>query len=92
MAHLTFEKDFSRHPLHYFTLLCVLLVGLWGILWFSYHPPTQLVIVIAMSASYVVWGTVHHHQHHSLHPKIIMEYALVAILVTLAFASLVLRT
>ncbi|KKU89268.1 MAG: hypothetical protein UY20_C0014G0011, partial [Candidatus Yanofskybacteria bacterium GW2011_GWA1_48_10] len=28
---MTFEKDFTHHPLHYFTLLCVMLVGLWGI-------------------------------------------------------------
>lgn len=91
MTHLVFEKDFSHHPLHYFTLLCILLVGLWGILWFDYHPVTQLIIVVCLAVSYIIWGIVHHHVHRSLHPKIILEYVLVAALAVLAFASLTLR-
>jgi len=92
MAKIIFEKDFARHPLHYFTLLCVMLVGLWGVLWFSYHPPTQLILMVAMAASYVVWGILHHHQHRDLHLKIVLEYLLLATLGSLIFASLVLRT
>jgi hypothetical protein len=92
MSEIIFEKDFSRHPLHYFTLLCVQLVGLWGIFWFSYQPAMQLSIVISMAVSYVVWGIVHHQEHHDLHLKIVFEYLLVAILAVLLFGSLLLRT
>ena len=92
MSEIVFEKDFSRHPLHYFTLLCVLLVGLWGLFWFSYQPGMQLSIVISMAVSYVVWGIVHHREHHSLHPKIVLEYLLIAVFAVLLFGSILLRT
>lgn len=92
MAQIVFEKDFSRHPLHYFTLLCVELVGLWGIFWFSFQPFMQLSIVVGMAVSYVVWGIIHHQEHHNLHLKIVVEYLLVAILAVLLFGSLLLRT
>ena len=91
MSSISFEKDFSRHPLHYFTLLCVQLVGLWGIFWFSYQPAMQLALLISMAVSYVVWGIVHHREHHDLHPKIVFEYLLVATLAVLLFGSLLLR-
>ena len=92
MAEFTFEKDFSRHPLHYFVLLSIQLVGLWGLFWFGYQPAMQLSILISMSVSYVVWGIVHHHEHHDLHMKIVLEYILVATLAVLLFGSMLLRT
>ena len=92
MSQIVFEKDFSKHPLHYFTLLCVELVGLWGIFWFSFHPFMQFSIVVGMAISYTVWGIVHHQEHRDLHFKIVVEYLLVAILAVLLFASLLLRT
>jgi hypothetical protein len=91
MSKIVFEKDLSRHPLHYFALLCSQLVGLWGIFWFNYSPSTQFTIVIYMSISYVVWGIYHHREHHDLHPKVIAEYILFAILAVLLFGSLVLK-
>jgi len=92
MTTITFEKDFSRHPLHYFTLLCVQLVGLWGLFWFNYQPSMQFSILLSMSVSYVVWGIVHHREHHDLHVKIVVEYILWAALVVLLFGSMLLRT
>jgi hypothetical protein len=92
MAEITFEKDFSRHPLHYFVLLSILLVGLWGLFWFGYNPAMQLSIFISMSVSYVVWGIVHHQEHHDLHFKIVIEYILVATLAVLVFGSMLFRT
>jgi hypothetical protein len=92
MSKIIAEKDFSRHPLHYFTLLCTQLVGLWGIFWFSYNPVVQMTIVVAMAISYVAWGVVHHQEHRDLHVKVILEYILVALLAVLIMGSLVLRT
>jgi hypothetical protein len=92
MTAITFEKDFSKHPLHYFVLLSIQLVGLWGLFWFGYQPAMQLSILISMSVSYVVWGIVHHHEHHDLHLKIVIEYILVATLAVLLFGSMLLRT
>jgi hypothetical protein len=92
MSSIIFERDFSRHPLHYFTLLSVQLVGLWGVLLFTYQPAMQMVTVISMAVAYVVWGIAHHNQHHDLHPKIIAEYFLVAALAVLVFGSILLYT
>lgn len=89
---IAFEKDFAHHPLHYFVLLCIMVVGLWGIFWFDYNQSLQLGIVISLAISYVAWGVVHHWQHKDLHIKIIFEYLLVAIFAILIFASLLLRT
>lgn len=92
MAHDSFEKDFSHHPIHYFTLLCVMLTGLWGLFWFGSDPFIQIAIVISMAVSYVVWGVIHHKLHSDLHIKIVMEYILMAMLSVLIFTSLILRT
>lgn len=92
MSNLTFEKDFSNHPLHYFVLLSIMLIGLWGIFWFNYYRPLQLAILVSMAIAYIIWGIVHHVQHKDLHPKIIFEYVLVSVLVVLIFASLLLHS
>lgn len=91
MTQLTFEKDFPRHPLHYFVLLSVQLVGLWGLFWFNYQPAMQFSILLSMAFSYVVWGIVHHQEHRDLHIKIIVEYILVSLLAVMLFGSLLLR-
>lgn len=92
MSTPAFERDFAHHPIHYFTLVCILAIGLWGLFWFDYYQPLQLAIVISMSISYVVWGIVHHWLHRDLHVKIVCEYALMALLSVLVFGSLILRT
>lgn len=91
MSKVVFDKDFSHHPLHYFTLLCLELVGLWGLLWFNYQPLTEMAILFYMAASYVGWGVYHHREHHDLHIKIILEYILIAILALLLFSALIVR-
>lgn len=89
MSKIVFEKDFPRHPLHYFVLMCIQLVGLWGVFWFSYDAVSQLMIVAAMAVSYVGWGIVHHRTHRDLHPKIVVEYVLVSLAAVLIFSSLI---
>ena len=88
----TFEAELAHHPIHYFSLLCVLVIGLWGIFWFDYHRQLQLAIVVSMGLSYVAWGIVHHALHKDLHVKIIFEYVLMAMLDILVFSSLIFRT
>lgn len=92
MTQIVFEKDFSRHPLHYFILLCIELVGLWGVFWFSFQPLMQLAILVGMSSAYVVWGVIHHYEHRDLHVKIVFEYLLVALFAVLVFGSLLFRS
>lgn len=88
MSKITFTNDFAHHPTHYFVLLCILVVGLWGIFWFDYFPAMRMSVMISMAAAYVTWGVVHHSHHRNLHPKIVVEYVLMAVLAVLVFASL----
>ncbi|HBC72816.1 MAG: hypothetical protein UX91_C0006G0028 [Candidatus Amesbacteria bacterium GW2011_GWB1_47_19] len=92
MNRIIFEKDFSRHPLHYFTLLCVQVIGLWGLFWYAHQPRMQLAIIISMGVSYVVWGIIHHYDHRDLHIKIIAEYILIALLAVLIFGTLLINS
>ena len=78
----------NKHPSHYFVLISLLVVGLWGVYWFSYNPPMRMVIMIGLAVSYVAWGIVHHSHQGDLHPKIVVEYVLVAMLALLMFATL----
>lgn len=91
MSKIVFEKDFARHPLHYFVLLCAQLIGLWGMFWFSHDSLTQFAIIIYMTVAYLVWGIFHHHQHRDLHLKIVLEYLLFAVLAVLLLGSLIFR-
>jgi len=91
MSKIAFERDFARHPLHYFTLLSVEMIGLWGVFWFSYQPQIQLAIVTLMSGFYVIWGISHHITHRDLRASIVLEYILMAILAVLIFGSLLVR-
>lgn len=90
MSAVIFKKDIISHPLHYFSLLCLLGVGLWGIFWFDYSRVIQLRIVISLGVAYVMWGMVHHWYHRDLHLKVVWEYLLVAVLAVVIFTSLVL--
>ncbi len=92
MSKITFEKDFPKHPLHYFTLLSLMLIGLWGVFLFSFQPALQLSVVVSMAICYVIWGVIHHQEHRDLHVKIVIEYILVAVLGILIFGSLLVRT
>lgn len=92
MSEISFEKDLAHHPLHYFALLCLMAVGLWGLFWFDYDRLVQMAIVVGLALAYVAWGVIHHFLHRDLHVKIIFEYLLVAILTVLIFVSLLFRT
>ncbi len=92
MNKVIFEKDLSKHPLHYFVLLCLQIIGLWGIFWFSYRPVLQFITIIYMGIGYVTWGIIHHKIHKDLHIKIVLEYILFATILITLFSSLIFRS
>ena len=73
---------------HFFILLSLMLIGLWGVIWFSFDPLFQLLILWAMAISYLAWGLTHHWIHDDLHPKIILEYFLITALGILPLTAL----
>lgn len=91
MSTQSLEKNFTRHPLHYFILLCLQLVGLWGVFWFSTSQPLQFIMILYMATSYVVWGIIHHMSTRDLHIKIIAEYLLFGLMGVLLFSVLIFK-
>jgi hypothetical protein len=52
-----------------------------GIFLFYISTPNRLLealTVIAVATSYFFMGVIHHVQNHDFHPKIVIEYALIA--------------
>lgn len=81
-------KDIKSHISHYLVLLVVLAIGLESFWLFSFNKTTQTLIVSATAFSYFCWGVVHHYLENNLNLKIVIEYALIAVLGIVAFLTL----
>lgn len=77
---------------HYLALIAFLSIGLALFLIFNYNRQIQIGITLLMSLCYLVWGVVHHTIEKELHPKIILEYFVVATVASILVISLLMRT
>lgn len=78
------------HLTHYAGLWLVLGLGLFCLIWFRYNHALQLTAVILMGLYYPLWGIIHHSHQRDLHPKIVVEYLLIAVLAVLVVGSVLL--
>ncbi|KKQ43547.1 MAG: hypothetical protein US60_C0001G0062 [Microgenomates group bacterium GW2011_GWC1_37_8] len=69
----------THHLRHYLPLLGIIFAGLVGFWIFSYDMVFQLAIVVAVAASYISWGIIHHHMHNDLNLSVVLEYIAVAV-------------
>lgn len=74
------NKDVHFHLAHYLTLFLILGLGVVAIFNFVGNKNRQFLVVIITSMLYFLWGVVHHWLEEDLHPKIVVEYLLIAIL------------
>lgn len=74
------QKIKSYHLFAYLTLLSLLGIGLWLFSIFSGLPDRQFLVVIVTAIVYFCWGIAYHLLEGDLHPKIVVEYLLIAIL------------
>ncbi|KKU92463.1 MAG: hypothetical protein UY21_C0001G0086 [Microgenomates group bacterium GW2011_GWA1_48_10] len=72
-----------RHAFDFLLLLTIIILGLVGIIYYSFDIAGQVLIVILLSFAYTVWGVFHHYHDRNLTKGIILEYAAVASLVAL---------
>lgn len=74
------KKDTHFHLLHYLVLVVLLLLAV--VLFFASTGNNQLQfkIAVATASLYFIWGIAHHHLEGDLHPKIMIEYLLIALL------------
>jgi low affinity Fe/Cu permease len=82
-------KKFSKHLPHYLSLIGIFVVGLIGIILFSYEKAFQIAIIVAVALSYVSWGIIHHWIHKDLHLSVVIEYVVVATLGLVVALSLI---
>jgi hypothetical protein len=84
-------KLFIRHSQHYVPLITILAAGILGFSLFTYDRLFQSVLLVAVAASYVVWGVVHHFIHDDLNYLVIIEYTVIAVLGVILGLTLIYR-
>jgi len=72
--------------IEYLALFTIFALGAYFYSFFRFNPYKQFLVVIAVSISYVIWGTLYHLIRVRLYWHIVYEYILIAVLVTLLFA------
>ena len=68
----------KQYTIYYSGLFLILLLGIGIAVNAFYDRNIQLLTVLATAVLYVFWGLLHHHAHHDLTPKIMIEYTLIA--------------
>lgn len=77
-----------KKTLFYLLLFVGLLLGLIGFFSFLGQPALRKLVVIITSLFYFSWGMVYHYQEKTLHPKIVIEYLLIAVLGAMLLMSI----
>jgi hypothetical protein len=73
-------KKHSYHIYYYFILALILLLGVTFFFFYNGNKPSQFIVIVITSMAYFLWGVVHHIVDNDLHPKIVVEYLLIALL------------
>lgn len=82
------KKDFK----HFLALLSIMSVG-FGLFWvFNYNRQIQMIIAVCLAIAYVTWGMVYHALGKELHWRIVLEYVVVAVVVSVIVIFLLART
>lgn len=71
-----------RHISHYIVLLIILMAGLIAMIGSGKSTLLHTIILIIISASYLVWGVIHHFIEKELHIEIVLEYLIFSLLGT----------
>lgn len=75
----------SKHIIHYLVLLGIMAISFSTLVLISLTRVQQLLVISFTACLYVAYGIFHHKLHHDLTIRIVVEYALVALLVVALF-------
>ena len=81
----------TQNLFHTLSLLLILALGVALFYMYRGYPQSQIIISILISVLYVVWGIIHHYLKGDLHPKIVIEYSLIALLAVVLIRGAILR-
>lgn len=68
---------FAKHRWYASSLIVVFGLSAFLISQLSYSKQLQTAIIVGVGVVYVTWGIWHHHVHHNIHTKIVIEYILI---------------
>lgn len=71
------KESLHNHFWYYVSFLFVEAVSLCIIFTFTYDRFIQVMALLVMIGFYLIWTLVHHHLHHTLTKKIVLEYILI---------------
>lgn len=71
-------REFKNHKTYYLLLTLILLLGFALVVLSSPNRILQGQFIVATGITYFLFGVVHHIKNHDMHPKIVVEYALIA--------------
>lgn len=77
-----------RSLIDYLILTLIVSVAIILILYFNGNKNFQQMVIIGLSILYILWGIFHHSKEKTLHPKVVIEYSLFAILGTILVIGL----
>jgi len=75
---MTLKKN--KNILDYLVLLLLVVTYLTLVMLVSFNPKEIKLFTLGFASLYFFWGIYHHHKEKSLHPKITLEYLIVALL------------
>jgi len=80
----------KTHIYHFGVLLIILATGTLMFFYTQGDRTLQFVIGIVTALAYVGWGCIHHALQKDLHPKVVVEYVLMAAIAVVVLATLLL--
>lgn len=86
------RKTIHYHLLHFVLLLIVLTTGGAAVLYLNFDQRLQYLAVMGLGSIYVLWGVLHHISEGTLHPRVLLEYILMAFLCSSILFSIIVRT
>lgn len=79
----------KSEDLYYFIILIfILIIGLTALFWTRGYQTLQLIISIITATAYVIWGVFYHAHRRDLHPRIVIEYILVALIAVILLVTI----
>lgn len=85
------KKETHFHLLHYLVLIIILFFAIVLFFLLAGNAQYQFRLAVLTSFAYFLWGIIHHHLEGDLHPKIMVEYLLIAALAIILLKGAIYR-
>ena len=84
------KKETKIIIFQYSILLAILFIGFYSIFYFKSQKLSQIIAILGMSVGYFLWGIYRHLSEKNLYFKIVVEYAMLAVVIAVLLIIFVL--